>query len=308
MDIWQYQSDWHFPDDGATIQFYWTDDLLPQLATVIGEDEYVLEETANPETLRFEWSSDLQFEETHLVVDDFYFAPDVAAVEIQGCEYEHELHVVVEEVLEDADYAFPDDGIEIPNWTFEDDPTEITAEIVEDEWRFVLVVTLDDVIPFEVLDEVEPQLVVLLDEDFWLIGEEPPIVAIQGYGWADDELECVPTAFLDEWESRSIAESGVIGLWFNNGPQRQYIAAQNINLSFALEVYMRATIGRVNARLYDMTASASVPGSDLFTESVTMSYVTSSILSLVDGHWYQVQTARSVGGAGEIQRAAPVLV
>lgn len=100
----------------------------------------------------------------------------------------------------------------------------------------------------------------------------------------------------------------VPGTWNPEGAPRRYVAADNLNLSFALEVYMRASAGRVNARLYDETATAAVAGSDLFTESSAMEYRSTAALPLIDGHWYRAQSARSIGGAGEIQRAAPVLV
>jgi len=103
-------------------------------------------------------------------------------------------------------------------------------------------------------------------------------------------------------------EAEVAGTWNSYGVPHLYIVADNIGLTYALETYMRATAGRVNARMYNETDAVAVSGSELFTESAAFTRQRTGSVALIDGKVYRSQFARSTGGAGEVLSAAPVIV
>jgi hypothetical protein len=99
------------------------------------------------------------------------------------------------------------------------------------------------------------------------------------------------------------------GTWNSYGTPRRYLQADNFGISFGLEVYMRALAGRVNARLYNVTNSAAVAGSELYVDALdTTAFVfkKTAALSLTDNRLYVSQFSRSAGGTGEMLYAAPV--
>ena len=61
---------------------------------------------------------------------------------------------------------------------------------------------------------------------------------------------------------------------------------------------MKATTGTVQARLYNVTDSTAVAGSDISTVETSYTRVRSSSFSLTDGKEYQVQAGRAGSGAG----------
>jgi hypothetical protein len=106
--------------------------------------------------------------------------------------------------------------------------------------------------------------------------------------------------------------SDLPGTWHSIGTPRRYIAGDNIGLSFGMEVYMRATQGRVNARLYNVTDSLPVVGSDVFTEAPPTDFtiVRTPILVLTDGKEYVSQFALNATGtnSGEVRGASAVIL
>lgn len=96
--------------------------------------------------------------------------------------------------------------------------------------------------------------------------------------------------------------------WQNYGVPRLYRVAKNAGLSFGLQVDMRAITGAVNARLYNMTDSEIVIGSELTTASSAFEVQTTSALALEDNKYYIPQLALSIGGTGEVKSAVPAVV
>jgi hypothetical protein len=96
--------------------------------------------------------------------------------------------------------------------------------------------------------------------------------------------------------------------WQNYGVPRLYRAAKNAGLAFGLQVDMRAIMGAVNARLYNMTDSEIVSGSELTTVSSAFELLTTPALALEDNKYYVPQLALSVGGTGEVKSAVPAAV
>jgi hypothetical protein len=88
-----------------------------------------------------------------------------------------------------------------------------------------------------------------------------------------------------------------------------YTAANWANASFYFEVYMRASSGIVQGRLWDKTAAAdvgvsgsTVTGNSLISTSFERTR-SASPLTFVDGHEYQSQFARVSGGLGDFLAA-----
>lgn len=79
-----------------------------------------------------------------------------------------------------------------------------------------------------------------------------------------------------------------------------YTAAEWASPVFKHKVYMRATTGQAEARLFDETAAAAVAGSTLTTASNSFVYLESGALTLVDGNTYRVQTGKAGGDVGEV--------
>lgn len=69
--------------------------------------------------------------------------------------------------------------------------------------------------------------------------------------------------------------------------------------SFYLEVYMRATVGTIIARLYNETASTEVVASTVTTNSATFTRIRSSGFTLTNGHTYRLQFGKSGLDSGE---------
>jgi hypothetical protein len=96
--------------------------------------------------------------------------------------------------------------------------------------------------------------------------------------------------------------------WQNYGVPRLYRSAKNVGLAFGLQVDMRAITGAINARLYNMTDSEIVTGSELTTVSSAFELLTTPALTLEDSKYYVPQFARSAGGTGEVKSAVPAVV
>jgi hypothetical protein len=99
------------------------------------------------------------------------------------------------------------------------------------------------------------------------------------------------------------------GTWNSYGTPRRYLQADNFGIDFGLEVYMRAAAGRVNARLYNVTDSAAVLGSEVYVDAgdtTAFVFKKTAALALTNDKVYVSQFARSTGGTGEMLYAAPV--
>ena len=74
---------------------------------------------------------------------------------------------------------------------------------------------------------------------------------------------------------------------------------------FYFEVFMRATAGTIQARLFDVTADAPVAGTELSTESTDFIRLRTSAIKvlLIDGHEYRAQFGKLGADAGEFLSA-----
>jgi hypothetical protein len=78
-----------------------------------------------------------------------------------------------------------------------------------------------------------------------------------------------------------------------------YESANWNNVSFHLEVYMRAVSRSAYARLYNETDGVAVSGSVLMTGSASFNRQRSGSLSLTNGKEYRVQFGSGTSTAGE---------
>jgi hypothetical protein len=99
------------------------------------------------------------------------------------------------------------------------------------------------------------------------------------------------------------------GSWNSYGTPRRYLQADNFGISFGLEVYMRAVAGRVNARLYNVTDSAAVSGSEVYVDAgdtTAFVFKKTAALALTNNKVYVSQFALAANSSGETLYAAPV--
>lgn len=94
------------------------------------------------------------------------------------------------------------------------------------------------------------------------------------------------------------AATGVV--WTDASRAFLYVAANYNDVSFYLEVDIRADTGTLHARLYDLVAAAAVDSSELSTTSATFALVRSDALTLVDGNEYRGQVGVVPGDQGQI--------
>jgi len=67
---------------------------------------------------------------------------------------------------------------------------------------------------------------------------------------------------------------------------------------------MAAVVGVFYARVYDVTAAAAVAGSQISTASAIKEIVTSSAITMTDGHVYEIQFGVAAGDSGAPSKAA----
>jgi len=83
------------------------------------------------------------------------------------------------------------------------------------------------------------------------------------------------------------------------GEQQLFTSANWSGVSWVFQATLyNATTGTAYARAWDRTAAATVAGSDISTTATVKTRVQSGAITLVDGHEYEPQYARSVGGDG----------
>lgn len=87
--------------------------------------------------------------------------------------------------------------------------------------------------------------------------------------------------------------------WTSKGKPFLYTAANWENISFYLEVYIRATSGTAGARFYNDTDSIVVDNSTVQTTKTTFQRLRTDSLVLVDGKVYRVQFGTPAIGNGE---------
>jgi len=94
--------------------------------------------------------------------------------------------------------------------------------------------------------------------------------------------------------------SGFSGPIYNSsGVPFTYSAANWVGISFYFQVYFRASVGTVRARLWNDTDSTPVGSSDLLTTSSTFVLSQTPVVTLVDGKRYVGQLAKDAGASGE---------
>jgi hypothetical protein len=86
-----------------------------------------------------------------------------------------------------------------------------------------------------------------------------------------------------------------------------YTAANWGAVNFYLEVYVKATAGTVYARLYNVTDSAAVAGSQLSTAAVTYQRLRTAALTLTNGKTYRAQFGKEGADAGKFLGAKLVV-
>jgi hypothetical protein len=69
-------------------------------------------------------------------------------------------------------------------------------------------------------------------------------------------------------------------------------------VTWYLQTYLRAGVGTVKAKLFDITAAADVAGSIITTSSVVLVRLRSGPLTLTDGHEYMIKFCRTGGSSG----------
>lgn len=86
-----------------------------------------------------------------------------------------------------------------------------------------------------------------------------------------------------------------------------YTSANWGAVSFYLEAYVKATAGTVYARLYNVTDSAAVAGSQLSTAAATYQRLRTAALTLTDGKTYRAQFGKEGADAGKFLGAKLVV-
>jgi len=104
----------------------------------------------------------------------------------------------------------------------------------------------------------------------------------------------------------TLVPAAPLAMWNFVGAARRYLAAENPGITYGMEVYMRATAGTVNARLYNETDGGMVAGSLLSTQSATFDRLRTAALPLLDDKVYRAQLALSPNSSGEALSAVPV--
>lgn len=104
-----------------------------------------------------------------------------------------------------------------------------------------------------------------------------------------------------------VGAAPVVGdVWTTRGGPFLYVHANWSNVEFFYEAYFRATSGTVRARLYNLTDSVAVVGSEVSTASATHVRLRSGALVLVDGKEYVAQFGTTAGSAGRFIRASVI--
>jgi hypothetical protein len=111
---------------------------------------------------------------------------------------------------------------------------------------------------------------------------------------------------MDSWFTPSPAPA--IGAYGFYGHPFLYTAANWSNVTFVFEVYMRATVGTVNARAFNETDGTPLAGSDVSTASGSLVRLRSGAVTLIDGKEYRSQFALSAGASGETLSAELIAI
>lgn len=126
----------------------------------------------------------------------------------------------------------------------------------------------------------------------WAELETPDIPRRGQISWVELETPDAPRRAQASW-----AELEVPLLYTAHGMPFLFTTAEWSGGVFTLEVYMRAITGTVFARLFNVTDTAAVAGSDLSTTSVSFARLRSGALTLTTAKEYRVQFAKD--GSGE---------
>lgn len=114
-----------------------------------------------------------------------------------------------------------------------------------------------------------------------------------------------PTGTIDAEERASAGNTyggnafaiGVV--WTDGDVIKLFTASKWSATSFYFEVTMKAIVGTYRARLYDVTASAAVVGSEVTTTETSPTRVRSGAISLVDGNEHRAQFGSVPGDSGD---------
>jgi hypothetical protein len=142
---------------------------------------------------------------------------------------------------------------------------------------------------------------VLIDDPF-LSGYPPPVRSAVASPRIDEELGFVVPLIPDELVPISAVVSP-IGSWNMFGDIFLYTEANWSGVVFVFQSTLRATSGTGYARAYDKTLAAEVAGSIVSSVALNDDRVRSGPIILVDGHEYQAQVAKSVGGTAFVKSA-----